>query len=132
MKLLANLLGGRHRNGQVGVAARVRSLGDLDGHFPWVDLGLACGSPARAEIRNPLAVAVRSVRVLEYAQATGSEHGDDGMVLLGLSGALHALGRHGEWDAVGTLLNALEILVSPVDRARWLDGLDPYVEAVSA
>lgn len=109
---------------------QIRSLDDLDGHFPWPDLGMS--SPARREIRNPLAVAVRAVRILEYAQTSGTEFGDDGMVLLGLSGALHGLAEHGEWNSVATLLYALEILMSPSDRPRWLAGLDPYkVEAVS-
>ena len=107
-------------------SVRIRSLEDLDGHFPWPDLGMSCR--ARREIKNPLAVAVRAVRVVEYAQATGTEHGDDGMVTLGISGALHTLAEHGEWDAIGTLLNALEVLMSPLDRPRWLDGLDPYKE----
>ena len=108
---------------------RIDSLESLNGHFPWPDLGAQYGSPARRDIRNPLAVAVRALRVVEYAQATGSEHGDDGMVLLGLVEALHALARHDEWGAVGTLLNALEVLISPLDRPKWLDGLDPYVES---
>lgn len=109
-------------------SVRIRSLEDLDGHFPWLDLGMSCRSPAKTDVKNPLAVAVRAVRVLEYAQATGTEHGDDGMVLLGLSGALHTLAEHGEWAAVGTLLGALEALMSPLDRPIWLTGLDPYTE----
>ena len=103
---------------------QIRSLADLDGHFPWPDLGMS--SLARREVKNPLAVAVRAVRILEYAQASGTEFGDDGMVLLGLAGALHGLAEHGEWNSVGTLLYALEKLMSPSDRPRWLAGLDPY------
>ena len=105
---------------------RIRSLEDLGGRCPWPDLGM--NSLARSEVRNPLAVAVRAVRILEYAQASGTEFGDDGMVLLGLSGALHKLAEHGEWDSVGTLLYALELLMSPGDRPMWLTGLDPYKE----
>ena len=107
---------------------RIRSLEDLDGHFPWPDLGSSFNSPAKRDVTNPLAVAVRAVRIMEYAQATGTEFGDDGMVLLGFSGALHDLARHGEWDGVGTLLYALELLMPRRDRLRWLDGLDPYKE----
>ncbi len=107
---------------------QIRSLDDLDGHFPWPDLGAPWGSSALTDIRSPLAIAVRAIRVVEYATHTGIEHGDDGMVLLGLSNAMHALGKHGEWDAVGTLLNALEILMLPSDRPMWLAGLDPYKE----
>ena len=112
-------------------SVRIRSLEDLDGHFPWPDLGMS--SPARREVNNPLAVAVRALRVVEYTVATVAEHNPndrdaDGMALLGLSGALHTLAQHGEWDAVGTLLGALESLMSPLDRPRWLDGLDPYKE----
>ena len=117
---------GQRRTRSGPESARLRSLQDLDGHFPWPDLGMS--SLARREIRNPLAVAVRALRVVEYAQATGAEHGDDGTVLLGLSGALYELARHGEWDAAGTLLNSLETLMSPLDRPRWLAGLDPYLE----
>ncbi len=125
MKLPAFLRNRRHRKSQPGQGLRIRSLDDLHGHFPWPDLGtrgLAC-----REIRNPLAVAVRAVKVVEYTQASGSEYGDDGMVLLGLADALCALGRHGEWEAVGTLFNALEALIPSVDRPRWLGGLDPYI-----
>ncbi len=107
---------------------QIHSLDDLHGHFPWPDLGMSYSSPARREIRNPLAVAVRAVRVVEYAAFTGSEHGDDGMVALGISGALHTLAEHGEWDSVGLLLNALEHLMLPSDRPMWLTGLDPYKE----
>ena len=111
---------------------RIRSLEDLDGHFPWPDLGMSYCSPARREITNPLAVAVRALRVVEYAVATVAEldpDGDaDGMALLGLSGALHALAEHGEWESAGALLNALESLISPSDRPMWLNGLDPYKE----
>ena len=127
MKLPAFLRNRRHRKGQPTQSPRIRSLDDLHGHYPWPDLGTGLEGLASREIRNPLAVAVRALKVVEYAQATGSEHGDDGMVLLGLSDALCALGRHGEWEAVGTLLNALEALIPSVDRPRWLDGLDPYI-----
>ncbi len=110
---------------------RIRSLEDLDGYYPWPDLGMSCR--AREEIRNPLAVAIRAVRIVEYTVATVAEMnmGDrdaDGMAFLGFSGALHDLARHGEWDRVGTLLYALEMLMSPHDRPRWLSGLDPYKE----
>ena len=114
------------RSGPQSAGVRIHSLGDLDGYFPWPDLGMSCR--ARSEISNPLAVAVRALRVVEYAAATGAEHGDDGMVLLGLSQALHDLARHGEWAAVGTLLNALEIVMSPLDRPTWLASLDPYLK----
>jgi hypothetical protein len=107
---------------------RIRSLDDLDGEFPWPDLGGPYSSSARAQVRNPLAVAVRALKVVEYAQAIGSENGDGDMALLGLSDALYGLARHGEWSAVGTLLNALELLVEPLDRPRWVEGLDPYIE----
>ena len=114
---------------------RIRSLDDLDGHFPWPDLGMS--SLACSRIKNPLAVAVRVLRVVEYTVATVAEHnpddGDaDGMALLGLSRALHSLAQHGEWDAVGTLLYALESLMSPLDRPAWLTGLDPYKELEDA
>lgn len=144
--MLGSLLGRRHPNGSPGPDGslcddcrrkgcvpprqepRIRSLADLDNHYPWPDLGAQYGSPARTEIRNPLAIAIRALKVVEYHQATGSEYGDDGMVFLGLSQALYTLARHGEWDAVGTLVNALEALIDPLDRANWLAGLDPYRE----
>ena len=114
-------------------SVRIRSLQDLDGHYPWPDLGASFGSLARREVKNPLAVAVRVLRVVEYTVATVTElnpndRDADGMALLGLSGALHTLAQHGEWDAVGTLLGALEALMSPCDRPGWLAGLDPYKE----
>ena len=117
----------RKRNAPV----KIRSLEDLDHHFPWPDLGMSCR--AREEIRNPLAVAIRAVRIVEYTVATVAEmnmddRDADGMAFLGLSGALHDLARHGEWDSVGTLLYALEKLMPPHDRPRWLSGLDPYKE----
>ena len=110
-------------------SVQIRSLADLDGHFPWPDLGMS--SLARMEVKNPLAVAVRVLRVVEYTVSTVAEHNPDdrdadGMALLGLSGALHTLAEHGEWDAIGTLLGALEALMSPLDRPAWLAGLDPY------
>ncbi len=112
-------------------SVRIRSLEDLDGHYPWPDLGMSC--TACREVRNPLAVAVRALRVVEYTVATVAEHNPDdrdadGMALLGISGALHTLAEHGEWGAVGTLLGALESLISPLDRPAWVAGLDPYKE----
>ena len=113
--------------------ARIRSLADLDGHYPWPDLGMS--GPARREIRNPLAGAIRALKVVEYTVATVAEQNPerdaDGMALLGFSAALSSLAQHGEWDSVGLLLNALETLVSPHDRQRWLGGLDPYIEPVA-
>ncbi len=137
MRLFGNLLKGRTRGssqsdpGSARPPGRIRSLDDLDGHFPWPDIGTSC--MARTEIRNPLAVALRTLRVVGYTVGTAEEMNMDdrdagGMTLLGLSGALHALAQHGEWDAVGTLLNTLEYLISPRDRPFWLDGLDPYKE----
>ena len=120
----------RKRSAPQGV--RIRSLEDLDGHFPWPDLGMACSGVSK-DIRNPLAVAIRALRVVEYTVAPVSEQNPDdrdadGMALLGLTGALHALAQHGEWDAVGTLLNTLEYLIPPSDRPANLAGLDPYKE----
>ena len=111
---------------------QIRSLEDLDGYFPWPDLGMP-SSYACSKVTNPLAVAIRALRVVEYTVATVAElnmddRDADGMAFLGFTGALHDLARHGEWDSVGTLLNALELLMSPGDRPRWLDGLDPYKE----
>ncbi len=121
----------QRRSGPQSAGVQIRSLEDLDGYFPWPDLGMS--SLARSRVKNPLAVAVRALRVVEYTVATVAEHnpddsGADGMALLGLSGALYTLAEHGEWDAVGTLLGALEALISPRDRAAWLAGLDPYKE----
>ena len=109
---------------------QIHSLADLDGHFPWPDLGMT-SSYACSKITNPLAVAVRALRIVEYTVATVAElHPDDrdadGMTLLGLVGALHDLAKHGEWDSVGTLLNALEYLIPSHDRPANLAGLDPY------
>ena len=122
----------RRRNAPPSEPVRIGSLEDLDGHFPWPDLGMT-SSYARSKITNPLAVAIRAVRIVEYTVATVAElnmddRDADGMAHLGISGALHALAEHGEWDSVGTLLYALEKLMSPSDRPRWLNGLDPYKE----
>ena len=127
----------RNRSGPQSAGVRIHSLEDLDGHYPWPDLGMSFGSPARREVKNPLAVAIRALRVVEYTVSTVAEHNPDdrdadGMALLGLSGALHSLAQHGEWDAVGTLLGALESLMSPLDRPIWLAGLDPYKEPEEA
>ena len=123
----------RKQNGSSNEDFQIRSLEDLDGHFPWPDLGSS--SPARRQIRNPLAVAIRALRIVEYTVATAAEmnmddRDADGMAFLGLSGALHALAEHGEWDSVGTLLGALEALMSPLDRPAWLADLDPYTEVL--
>lgn len=129
MKLFGFLRQRRRPKPESAPARRIRSLEDLNGDFPWPDLGMSCGTMARREIRNPLAVAIRVLRVVEYSVSTAGEHGvDEGMTLLGLSGALHTLAEHREWDAVGTLLGALEALMSPLDRPAWLAGLDPYKE----
>ena len=116
---------------------RIRSLDDLDGHFPWPDIGAPFGSPASDGVRNPLAVAIRAVRVVEYTVATVTELNPDerdasGMALLGFSAALHSLAEHGDWNAVGLLLNAFESMIAPHDRQRWLGGLDPYIEPAAA
>ncbi len=121
----------RKRSAQHSEGIRIRSLKDLDGYYPWPDLGSS--APARTQIKNPLAVAVRALRIVEYTVASVAEvnpddRDADGMAFIGFSGALHDLARHGEWDGVGTLLYALEKLMPPLDRARWLAGLDPYTE----
>ena len=70
---------------------------------------------------HPLALAARMLEIVDYLASEPANRSEApvGWIVMGITSAMTALVKHGEYEPAGLLLQALEELVPAENRRRW-------------